>query len=151
MSALVYRLSATALIAAGAIASVGCSFDAVPAPAGHGCTGTCAVPYRPATLNLSCSATDLTNVTVSGPCSTDGAPWYEATGSWIDITSPSAGVCHVELTFATGFVYSTDVTFTMPPADPSVCCNWATTPTQTTFTVNNPSATCVDAGNDEGE
>lgn len=151
MNVPVHRMSAIALVTAGAIVSVGCRFDTASTPAVHGCNGSCAIPYVPATLNLSCSTTDLVSVAVSGPCSTDGAPWYRATGQFIEVTSPSAGICHVELTFATGFAYSTDVTFTTPPADPSVCCPVATAPTQATFTVNNPSATCVDTSSDAGD
>ncbi len=142
------QLILTTLITAGAIVSVGCSFDA---PTSHACADSCSIPYSAATLNLSCSATDLMNVVVSGPCSTDGGPWYRAAGQFVELSSPSPGVCHVELTFATGFVYSTDVTFTTPPADPSACCNTATAPTLATFTVNNPSATCVDAKGDAGD
>jgi hypothetical protein len=72
-------------------------------------------------------------------------------GQSISINSASAGVCHVELTFATGFTYSTAVTFESQSAPkPPVCCPLLTAPTQSTFTVNNPSTTCVDAEVDAG-
>jgi hypothetical protein len=114
----------------------------------EGCTVSCPIPYGFATFNLSCSATDLTNVAVSGPCATDDAsPSYYVAGQSIEINSPTPGVCHVELTFATGFTYSTDVNFMSQTApNPPVCCPLLTAPTQTSFTVNNPSTTCVDAG-----
>jgi hypothetical protein len=56
------------------------------------------------------------------------------------------GVCHVELNFATGFTYSTDVTFTSMT---SVNCGTTAVyvgPTQVVFDVDNPSDTCGDAG-----
>jgi hypothetical protein len=149
MNAPVHVMSCIVLVAAGAIAS-GCGSDASSAPAVHGCTVTCSIPYLPATLNLSCSTTDITNVALSRACATDAGGYYSVGAQFVAVTSPSAGVCHVELTFATGFAYSTDVTFTTPPADPAVCCPVLTDPTQAVFTVNNPSATCVDAGSDAG-
>ena len=148
MNAPVHPRLAITLVAAGAIVSVGCGTDA---PAVHGCTGSCSIPYLAATLNLSCSATNLTNVALSGACATDSGGYYSVGGQFVDVSSPSPGVCHVELTFATGFAYSTDVTFTTPPADPSDCCNLVTAPTQATFTVNNPSTACVDGGIDAGD
>jgi len=117
---------------------------------GLACTVSCGIPYGFATFNLSCSATHLTNVAVSGPCATDDGPSYSVAGQSISINSTSAGVCHVELTFATGFTYSTDVTFESQSAPkPPVCCPLLTAPTQSTFTVDDPSATCVDAGSDD--
>ena len=57
----------------------------------------------------------------------------------------------MQLTFATGFTYSTDVTFALqpdpgPPGCPS--CPPYLGPTPSTFTVDNPAATCTDAGVD---
>jgi hypothetical protein len=54
------------------------------------------------------------------------------------------------MTFATGFTYSADVTFTLQSQnDPPGCPVWHyTAPTQRTFIVNNPGSTCVDAGLD---
>ena len=125
---------------------VGCT------PGSDACTVSCPIPYGFATFNLSCAATDLTNVTVSGPCATgDAGPSYYVAEQSIAINSASAGVCHVELTFATGFTYSTAVTFESQSApNPPVCCPLLTAPTQTMFTVNNPSTTCMDAGLDAG-
>jgi hypothetical protein len=66
------------------------------------------------------------------------------------VESQDAGVCHVELTFAAGFTYSTDVTFAWQPGGvcggPQCKCEDYLAPTSGPFVVNNPSATCVDAG-----
>jgi hypothetical protein len=71
---------------------------------------------------------------------------------YVDINSPSAGVCHVELTFGTGFTYSADVTFTSEPGLTGPSCPWScpmtTYPKLGAFAVNNPSTTCVDGGSD---
>jgi hypothetical protein len=62
-------------------------------------------------------------------------------------SSPSPGVCHIELIFATGFTYSTDVMFNSQEGE----CASSNVPILGPFTVNNPSDTCValDAGGDE--
>src|ERR1039458_9169949 len=67
---------------------------------------------QPAIFQMSCGPTDLANVVVSGPCSIGDASISNLAASpWLAISSPSPGVCHVTLTFATGFTYSADVTF----------------------------------------
>lgn len=107
-----------------------------------------------ALFNLSCAPIDLTSVVLSGPCATgDASPSNYVFGNrpYVLIRSPSAGVCHVELIFTTGFTYSTDVTFILQtdqgtPGCPG--CRPHVTPTQSTFMVNNPSTTCGDAGED---
>jgi hypothetical protein len=94
----------------------------------------------------STAVADLTSIAISGPCaSDDAAVLNEVQAQAVYLSSPSPGVCHVELTFATGFTYSTDVTF-----QPMTRVNCGTTaayvgPTQVVFDVNNPSDTCVDA------
>ena len=105
-----------------------------------------------AIFELSCGATDLTSVVLSGPCATgDASPsHYLDGGTSVIISSPSPGVCHVELTFATGFTYSADVTFVSESAGGACVCPPNTAPTQTTFVVNNPSTTCLDGGLDAG-
>lgn len=123
----------------------------------HPCPGTCpASGHSAAAFDLSCGPTDLESVVLSGPCATGDTnpsryPWNHGAG--VSFTSPSPGVCHVELIFATGFTYSTDVTFTQTTVPtPSGCPPCPITslivPTQGFFTVNNPSDTCVDAGLD---
>jgi hypothetical protein len=66
--------------------------------------------------------------------------------------SMTGGVCHIALTFATGFAYSTDVTFNYwppPPGNASGCTGpWGVAPTQAIFVVDNPPGTCGDAGLD---
>jgi hypothetical protein len=121
------------------------------------CSGGCAI--GDATFVLSCDSTDLTSVLLSGPCATgDASPsnyFFGSYTSFVHVVSPSPGVCHVELTFATGFTYSADVQFTeQSDNEPSHCaCSSYVAPvsTQSTFVVNNPSTTCVDAGLDAGE
>jgi hypothetical protein len=101
----------------------------------------------------SCGPTDLASVVVSGPCSIGDASISNLAASpSLAISSPTPGVCHVTLTFATGFTYSADVTFiAQNDGDTPGCPVWQyTAPTQRAFTVNNPSTTCVDAGIDGG-
>ncbi len=103
----------------------------------------------PATFELACAPTDLTTVNVSGPCSgnnllSDPANYYgngEGGLGTLEVGSQVAGLCHVELTFASGFVYSTDVTFT---GTSNSCGTGFISPTQSVFVVNNPRSTCVD-------
>jgi hypothetical protein len=113
-------------------------------------SGTCNVvnPPNPASFLLSCASANLTQVGLSGPCATgDASPAHYVSGTSVDIYSAGAGVCHVELTFETGFTYSTDVTFTSVMAGDPKCPSPIVSPTQSTFVVNNPSNTCVnDAG-----
>ncbi len=106
-----------------------------------------------ATFDLGCSPNDLVSVVASGPCSTPdaGLAYYTGGGSerQVSVGSSAPGDCHIVLTFATGFTYSADVTFTTR----TVCghCPYVA-PTSDPFTVNNPSNTCValpDAGADE--
>lgn len=120
------------------------------------CPGFCSED-RPATFMLTCAPTDLTDVSVSGPCSVaDSSPstfLSSPTSTSLEIGSAGPGVCHVMLTFATGFTYSADVTFVSQtdPA-PSGCpsCSPYITATQRTFAVNNPDATCLATGADAG-
>jgi hypothetical protein len=110
----------------------------------------------PVTFDLACAPNDLTVVKVSGPCSlsnmsTDPAD-YSGNGELgtgkLAIGSQVAGLCHVTLTFASGFVYSTDVTFTGTSDD---CGTGFISPTQSVFVVNNPSSTCTDGGGAAGD
>jgi hypothetical protein len=89
---------------------------------------------------LSCGTTESPAVRITGPCSVLGP----ATAQSVAVTSNTAGTCHVELTFGTGFTYSTDVTF-VSSTQTGCCPGTNVSPTQTTFTVNSPSTTCVDA------
>jgi hypothetical protein len=66
------------------------------------------------------------------------------------VASSTAGTCHVELAFATGFAYSTDVVFTSTTTTGGCCSGTGVNPTQSMFMVNNPSTTCVDGGLDAG-
>jgi len=104
----------------------------------------------PAVFDLSCAPTDLVAVDVSGPCATadaSTAPADYVRGTQIGIGSATAGVCHLVLTFATGFTYAADVTFTKT-AD--ACGASIVQPTQASFTVDNPTSTCTGGGTDAG-
>jgi hypothetical protein len=107
-------------------------------------------------LDLACGPTDLTGVTISGPCATgDASPSNYVWGpnsNYVSFTSASPGVCHVELTFATGFIYSADVTFAYQTSGTHECtpCPAFIAPTQSMFMVNDPNTTCVGAGVDAG-
>jgi len=119
----------------------------------YACPGT-ETANQAAVFRLSCGPTDLVSVVLSGPCSVGDAGsssyLFGPENASLAVSSPSAGVCHVTLTFATGFTYAADVTFTLQSQnDPPGCPVWHyTTPTQPTFVVNNPGSTCVDAGLD---
>ena len=67
-------------------------------------------------------------------------------GEVVVIQSSVAGVCHVELTFSTGFIYSADVTFIRKALENPCRTQHYTGPTQQTFIVNNSTAICQDAG-----
>lgn len=128
------------------VLGVGCT------PGPPACPGFCS-ENRPATFILTCAPTDVTSVSLSGPCSgaDGGSSTYvpDSSSASVQVGSASPGVCHVTIMFSTGFTYSVDVTFVsqMDPA-PSGCgtCSPYVTATERTFTVNNPSTTCVDAG-----
>jgi hypothetical protein len=135
--------------------NVACGFGlALASCALFGCTEaqTCsniAFERELATFELGCPFTDLTAVTVSGPCAAGGEsnldPAQFAGRGEIGIESDSAGVCHISLTFASGFAYAADVTFI---SSRSSCGTTDVMPNQATFMVDNPSSTCVDAGAD---
>jgi hypothetical protein len=116
------------------------------------CPGLC-IEGSSAVVELNCSATDLTSVTVTGACAGDaGARSLHAFGTSIYVFSQTAGVCHVSLTFASGFTYETDVTFATQTDNIPGCgvCPPYIGPTQGSFAAHNPGNTCVDAGLDGG-
>jgi hypothetical protein len=104
-------------------------------------------PTEPATLNLSCPSL-VTSVASTGGCTAsrcqakDGGSCAQAQ---VSIEPTQAGVCHVDLTLASGFQYSTDLTFVKTTSE-SICPCTSIGPTESTFIVDNPSTTCVDAG-----
>jgi hypothetical protein len=114
------------------------------------CCGLCPAS-EPAVFELSCGSTDLTSVVATGPCATPYARASSYVGDgMVMVASQSAGACHVVLTFATGFTYSADVTFTSKPGGvcggPQCKCPDPALSTSGPIPVNNPSNTCVDAG-----
>jgi hypothetical protein len=118
---------------------------------GASCPSTC-TESAPATFVLSCDSSDLTAASASGPCALSDAGLH-VVGTWLTVGSPSAGQCQVTLTFATGFQYSTDVTFvsqTDPAPHGCGACPAYFAATESTFMVDNPPATCADAASVEG-
>jgi hypothetical protein len=105
----------------------------------------------PIVLDISCGGTDLTSVVLSGPCNIDNAsaPDLYLGGShqqYVYVQPNVAGTCHIELTFATGFTFSTDVHVTNQSDGDSQCSCQYQEPDPQTIAVNNPSTTCVDGG-----
>jgi hypothetical protein len=105
---------------------------------------------RPATLNLSCPSV-VTSVLgagcTAGLClAKDGVLCPQAQ---VLIEPTQTGVCHLDLTLAGGFQYSTDITFVRTTSESSCPCT-SIGPTQELFDVDNPSTTCVGAGLDAG-
>jgi hypothetical protein len=131
------------LLSAIGVAQTGCSTQA--------CNSSVQGP-SPVSLDLSCAATNVTSVILSGPCNTaDASPGLNTYiyGSHVLVYSELPGVCHVVLTFGSGFTYSTDVDFKWRGS--SGCAgNLYIAPTQSRFTVNNPSSTCADGGDAAG-
>jgi hypothetical protein len=114
------------------------------------CCGACPGSV-PAVFQLTCDATDLKSVTATGSCASPDAdpPSYPGNGE-VFVDSQGPGVCHVELTFATGFTFATDVTFATRSGGvcggPQCKCADYVEATSGPFVVQNPGATCVDAG-----
>jgi hypothetical protein len=96
-----------------------------------------------ALFKLSCTPADIVSLVASGPCAPSDASIEQLQeDSFVTLASPSStGTCHVALTFATGFVYSTDVTFTSQSGG-CAGCPATIGPTQGEFMVGNPSDTC---------
>ena len=111
------------------------------------CEGICLGPTD-AVFYLSCPSADLTAVNLSGPCATGqdaSAPAaHNFSGDTLSLVTGYAGVCHVELTFSNGFVYSTDINFQRQPSEHCGCSPRAV-PTPRTVMVPNPPDTCGDA------
>jgi hypothetical protein len=106
-------------------------------------------------FHLACSSTDLKSVSATGPCAMPDASLssYLGNGS-VYVGSQVPGACHVELTFASGFTYSTEVAFVSQPGGvcggPQCKCGDYVAPASGPFAVKNPSDTCVEAGPDGG-
>jgi hypothetical protein len=61
----------------------------------------------------------------------------------VDITSNYAGACGVELTFASGYTFTTQIEFTSHPGNEQQCTCLSIQATPQMITVPNPSATCL--------
>jgi hypothetical protein len=106
-------------------------------------------PDQPAILELSCGPTDLTDVSLSGSCSTGDAglsSLFGSTTNSLAVTSARPGDCHVILTFANGFTSSTDLTFVSQTLHEGCVNEVYTVPTMRTVAIDNPPDTCLDAG-----
>jgi hypothetical protein len=137
---------ALAAVVAGLLAVVwgGCATETV-------CCDSCPADES-AIFQLSCTSADLTGVATTGPCARDAGLSLTRSddAAWVGtvfVQGQSPGVCHVELTFATGFTYSAAVTFAAEPGGvcggPQCKCGDYLAATSGPFTVNNPSDTCV--------
>jgi hypothetical protein len=86
----------------------------------HACCGVCRGDEG-ATLNLSCATNDLQSVVATGPCTIPDTNVLSQSTGWaanngkvlVQVQGP--GACQIEPTFATGFKYSTTVTFASQP------------------------------------
>jgi hypothetical protein len=111
----------------------------------HACPAAC-IESSSATFDFSCAPNDLVSATVSPGCDDSG----NALGRipFFSVFRSSPGTCHVVFTFASGFVYTQDVTFTSMTEDTGDCppCPSYIGAVGSPFQVNNPASTCVDAG-----
>jgi hypothetical protein len=109
-----------------------------------------------ATLRLACAPTEPPTAVVTGPCAVDASTFAAADPGWscsstaCYLNASTAGDCHLTLTFAGGFTYTTDVEFKEMP---QACCGCplpyvVASPSEAT--IDNPISTCasVDAGGD---
>jgi len=120
------------------------------------CNGSRYSP-EPATLDLACAPTDLASVVLTGSCASNKTdPGLYVGGSppneYVTVPTPtsSPGLCHVELQFANGYMFSTDIQFSSKNFGDQQCPDNAIVASPQTVMVNNPSATCVDGGGEAG-
>ena len=103
---------------------------------------------------MSCPLADLTAVNLSGPCAmahdASAPAAYDFRGNAFSFRTGYAGVCHFELTFSNGFVYSTDINFQEQPSQ-HCGCSPTVVPTPRTVMVPNPPDTCGDASAAAGD
>ncbi len=111
-------------------------------------------PSATATFYLACPLGDTSpvSVTITGVCAapvSSVAPNYYAGPTFVEVWSKNAGECHVLLSFPGGFTYAQDVSFSTQTPQ---CGTAVVAPSPSTFSVDNPSSTCVapDAGQDAG-
>ncbi len=103
-----------------------------------------------ATLQLACATTEPPTVAVTGPCTFDDASALGGTAPGVGCSSTActlfaltSGDCHVVLTFAGGFTYTTDVQFMDVPQACCGCPGAALAASPTEAVVDNPMATCA--------
>jgi hypothetical protein len=134
---------ALTLAAVGTAAVVGCFVGAQK-------QALCCNGSDPALFNFTCATNDLVSIAATGACVDTWKGMSANADAQAYVGSDEPGVCHVVLTFATGFTYAADVTFVSRPnttCDQS--CAPQIEPSSGPFTVNNPPDTCValpDAG-----
>jgi hypothetical protein len=118
-----------------------------------GCNDGCTA-WSTAALDLTCAPSDLQTVTATGPCAADGGGTFVGppTSNLISVFSPTVGTCHVTLVFASGYTFSTNVTFAEMAGGGCGGCPPYIGATSGPISVNNPESTCValvlDAGSD---
>lgn len=123
---------------------------------GGGCSNGCTVEAF-AELDLACWPNDLTSVSASGSCSVPDAGLDDTTTvnrRAVIVRANQAGDCHVELTFASGFRFATDITFMTKNSGTAECpgCPDYYASVDPMRVVNNPPETCLpsDAGDADG-
>jgi hypothetical protein len=118
------------------------------------CCLTCTTGAN-ATLQLSCATTEPPTAVVTGPCMFADAsppgttvPGIGCSSTQCTLFALTSGDCHVVLTFAGGFTYTTDVEFMDVPQACCGCPGTALAASPTGAMVDNPMATCAasDAG-----
>jgi len=131
--------------------SVAGGFDASVSPEPPGCPVACPSGGLQV-FTLPCASAQLTSVMLTGACEAgDTSVSQVLSGGEIAIASPGPGDCHVQLTFATGFVYSADVIFApIEQGGPSGCppCSYVG-PAQGPIQV--PGAACLDGSVADGQ
>jgi hypothetical protein len=105
-------------------------------------------------LDLGCGGADLTSVILTGACNDGDATspaLYMAgpTQSGLTVQPVTAGTCHIQLVFGSGYTFSTDVQFTIKNDGSGCPCSQYLQPSVETIGVHDPGSTCASA--DAGE
>ena len=113
--------------------------------AGNGCLD----PGGRVELDLACGPSDLTTVNTSGACSEGSQPAWKYLGGANSVSVPTEepGDCHIELVFASGYTFATDIQFVSAKQPCSSCSPHFDPASDQPVAVPNPGSTCSgDAG-----
>lgn len=108
--------------------------------AGNGCLP----PGGEVDLDLACGPSDLVTVNLSGACSGGSAPASKYLGldNRLSLPSEQAGDCHIELAFANGYTFATDVQFVSAEQPCASCAPHFDPASDVPVAVPNPPSTC---------